>query len=198
VHLICFTAKKGESVSKVVDKIEALVKERHSISPTDKEAVMKINIEEQIKQISYLFIGIGALIWIVGIGTLIAGAVGISNIMLVVVKERTKEIGVQRAIGARPWTIVSQILTESVFLTTIAGFIGLALGTLVLHLADLALTVSQASSTEEQGAFFRHPEIGLGLALSALAVLVVTGFLAGLIPAQKAVRIKPIEALRHE
>ena len=84
------------------------------------------------------------------------------------------------------------------FLTTIAGFIGLALGTLVLHLADLALTVSQASSTEEQGAFFRHPEIGLGLALSALAVLVVTGFLAGLIPAQKAVRIKPIEALRHE
>lgn len=198
VHMICFTAKKGESVSKVVDKIEALVKERHSISPTDKEAVMKINIEEQIKQISYLFIGIGALIWIVGIGTLIAGAVGISNIMLVVVKERTKEIGVQRAIGARPWTIVSQILTESVFLTTIAGFIGLALGTLVLHLADLALTVSQASSTEEQGAFFRHPEIGLGLALSALAVLVVTGFLAGLIPAQKAVRIKPIEALRHE
>ncbi len=134
----------------------------------------------------------------VGIGTLIAGAVGISNIMLVIVKERTKEIGIQRAIGARPAIIVGQLLTESVFLTTIAGFIGLAFGTLVLYTVDIAVDASRAAADAEEEIFFLNPEVGLPLALAALAMLILVGLIAGLIPAMKAVKIKPIEALRHE
>ena len=198
VHYFGFTAKKGVSVEKTAEKVMELLKRNHSVAPDDMDAVGHVNVEEQVKTMSYLFIGINLLIWIVGIGTLIAGAVGVSNIMLVIVRERTKEIGIQRAIGARPWTIISQILTESVFLTTVAGFIGLSVGTLVLHLVDLALIQAAATATEETETFFKHPEIGLGMAISALVILVITGLIAGLIPAQKAVRVKPIEALRHE
>lgn len=197
VHFFGFTARKGESVASTAEKVSAYLKGRHSIAPDDLDAIGHVNIEEQVKTMSYLFIGINVLIWIVGIGTLIAGAVGISNIMLVIVRERTKEIGIQRAIGAKPWTIVSQILTESVFLTTLAGFIGLALGTLILSGVDVLIERSIAANPDEN-VFFMNPEVGAGMAISALIILVITGLIAGLIPAQKAVRIKPIEALRHE
>lgn len=198
VHFFGFTSRKGTSVSETAEKVEAFLRNKHSVAPDDVEAIGHFNVEEQVKTMGYLFIGINALIWIVGIGTLIAGAVGVSNIMLVIVRERTKEIGIQRAIGAKPWTIVSQILTESVFLTTVAGFMGLALGTLILYLANIGLMVAEAAKTTEEGTFFKNPEIGLPMAVIALSVLIITGFIAGLIPSQKAIRIKPIEALRHE
>jgi putative ABC transport system permease protein len=198
VHFFGFTARKGTSVAETAEKVMTVLKRNHSIDPDDKDAMGHINIEEQVKTMGYVFIGINLLIWIVGIGTLIAGAVGISNIMLVIVRERTKEIGIQRAIGARSWTIVSQILTESVFLTTIAGFLGLAFGTLILHGVDKAITHSMATKPAEEGVFFMNPEIGPAIAVSALIILVITGLIAGLIPAQKAIRIKPIDALRHE
>ena len=196
VHYFAMTAKKGYPVSKVLDKVIVVLKKRHKIAPSDDDAVGNFNLEKEVKTVSYVFLGIDALIWIVGIGTLIAGAVGVSNIMLVIIKERTKEIGIQRAIGARPWTIISQIITESVFLTTIAGFAGLALGTMVLHLVSVAIEQNAGKSDEE--VFFLNPEIGVHIAVISLVILIVTGIIAGLIPARKAVKIKPIEALRHE
>jgi putative ABC transport system permease protein len=198
VHFFGFTAKKGYSVEATSEKVMTLLKKNHYVAPDDDDAMGHINVEEQVKTMSYVFIGINLLIWIVGIGTLIAGAVGVSNIMLVIVRERTKEIGVQRAIGARPSIIVGQIISESVFLTTLAGFIGLALGTLVLHLVDIGLEYAKASQPPDEGTFFAHPEIGVFLALTSLGILIITGIIAGLIPARKAIRIKPIDALRHE
>jgi putative ABC transport system permease protein len=142
---------------------------------------------------SGLFTGINGLIWIVGVGTLLAGIIGVSNIMLIIVKERTREIGVKRALGATPMNIISQIILESVTLTTVAGYVGLVVGVSLLSLIDKIMVKSGASSQ-----FFLHPEVNFHVALTALAVLVVSGILAGLIPAKRAVSIKPVEALRDE
>ncbi|MFZ5429140.1 MAG: ABC transporter permease, partial [Bacteroidota bacterium] len=166
------------------------------IAPTDEQAIRSVNIEKQFQQMSGLFTGIAILTWIVGIGTLMAGVIGVSNIMLVIVRERTKEIGVQRALGAKPRTIISQIMLESVVLTTVAGYIGLSLGVGLLELVNKVLESQQTDGSNEM--FFRHPEVNLSIALAALAVLVVAGLFAGSIPAKRALSIKPIEALREE
>lgn len=198
VHFFGITAKKGVKVSSIIDGIKPILRKNHKIAPKDEEAIGSFDVQDMLKSMNYLFLGINALIWVVGIGTLIAGAVGISNIMLVIIRERTKEIGIQRAIGAGPRVIVSQILTESVFLTTIAGFIGLAFGTFVLFLVDMGIDASRANAGPDDETFFLNPEVGLPLAIAALAMLILVGLIAGLIPAMKAVKIKPIEALRHE
>jgi putative ABC transport system permease protein len=198
VHYFAFTAKKGQSVEKMVERIQPLLKNQQKIDPDDNEAIGGFNVQNQAQMMEFTFLGITILIWVVGIGTLLAGAVGVSNIMLVIVKERTKEIGIQRAIGAVPAKIVGQILTESVFLTTVAGFLGLAIGTLVLHVAGMAMEAARALAPPDEQSFFINPEIGLPMALTAIAMLVLVGFIAGLIPALKAVRVKPIEALHHE
>jgi putative ABC transport system permease protein len=198
VHFFGLTAKPGVPVKEVIDKIKLILQKNHKLAPDDEEAIGKVDIEKEVKTMFYVFAGIDILIWVVSIMTLIAGAIGVSNIMLVIIKERTKEIGIQRAIGARPWVIISQILSESVFLTTIAGFVGLAFGTLVLALVDMSINASRAKAIPEDGTFFLHPEIGLGISLAALGMLIVVGIFAGLIPALKAVKVKPIEALHHE
>jgi putative ABC transport system permease protein len=195
VHVIAFTAKKGVPVSVVEEKIKNIIKKRHSVSPADVQAIRSINIEKQFLQMRGLFIGINILTWIVGIGTLMAGVIGVSNIMLVIVKERTREIGVQRALGARPVTIITQVMLESVALTTVAGYIGLSLG---VGLLELVNRIIESQPREGNEIFFRHPEISIGVALAALAVLVVAGLFAGSIPAKRALQIKPIEALREE
>jgi putative ABC transport system permease protein len=195
VHFLAFTAKPGIPVSVVEEKIKSIIKKRHYIADTDQQAVRSVNIEKQFQQMNGLFIGIGILTWIVGIGTLMAGVIGVSNIMLVIVRERTKEIGVQRALGAKPRTIISQIMLESVVLTTVAGYIGLSLGVGLLELVSKVLENNAKGGNEM---FFRHPEVNINIALAALTVLVIAGLFAGSIPAKRALSIKPIEALREE
>ncbi|MDD2962349.1 MAG: ABC transporter permease [Bacteroidales bacterium] len=187
------TARKGTSVADVETRAKALMRKRHNVHPDDTRAVGSFNVENEFLKMNRLFAGISGLIWIVGIGTLMAGVIGISNIMLVVIKERTKEIGIQRAIGARPWTIVSQIITESVFLTTFAGYLGLVAGVGVIELVNKAL-----QGAGDSAGMFKDPSVSFHVAVSALVILIIAGVIAGIIPARKAVKVKPIEALRYE
>jgi putative ABC transport system permease protein len=187
------TAKKDVQASVVEEKAKELLKKRHSIHPDDNRAVGSFNLEKEWSKMTNLFNGIRILVWIVGIGTLLAGVIGVSNIMLIVVKERTKEIGVQRAIGATPANIVSQIIIESVFLTSFAGYFGLALGVGLLELINYTLANSGSDSN-----MFTNPEVDFNKAMTALVILVISGIFAGMIPARRAVSIKPIDALRDE
>jgi putative ABC transport system permease protein len=171
-------------------KVMALIKERHKIAPEDALAIGSWNMETQFNKMKGLFSGIKMLIWFVGIGTLIAGVIGISNIMLIIVKERTKEIGVKRALGATPFSVTSQIILESVFLTSLAGYFGLVIGILLLEAVNSALGADVP--------MFTNPTVDLNAALISLSVLVFCGALAGLIPAHRAVSVNPVEALRAE
>jgi putative ABC transport system permease protein len=190
IHFLAATAKPGVAVRSIQDKITEVLKQQHQISPDDKEAVFSMNIEEQFKMFNNLEIGISLLIWIVGIGTLLAGAVGVSNIMLVTVRERTKEIGIRRALGATPNNIIGQILSESVVLTVLAGIGGIVLG--VGLLSAVGVVLSQGDQ------FFKDPQISFTMAVGSLIILIVIGMLAGLIPAQRAMMIKPVEAIAEE
>ena len=188
------TSRSDVSVSVAEDKMKDLLRRRHFIDPADKEGVGSFNVEKEFKKMNILFTGINVLIWIVGIGTLLAGVIGVSNIMLIIVKERTKEIGVQRAIGANPRSIISQIIMESVFLTSIAGYVGLLLGVGIIELLSYGLQ----KAAHGERAMFTRPEVDFKVAVTALIILIVCGALAGLIPAKRAVSIKPIDALRYE
>lgn len=194
IHFFSVTANPGTPVSILETKLKNLLKERHHIAPDDAQACASFNIEVEWVKYSRLFMGIQLLTWIVGIGTLFAGVIGVSNIMLVIIKERTQEIGIQRAIGATPGKIITHIVAESVFLTTMAGYIGLSLGVGLLELINMALE----SSPNPDDVFFRRPEISFEMAIAALAVLVISGILAGMIPAKRAINIKPIDAIRDE
>jgi len=187
------TSDKNVAASVVEEKAIQLLGQRHSIHPDDEEAFGHFNLEEEYNQMNGLFNGIAGLIWVVGIGTLLAGVIGISNIMLVIVKERTKEIGIQRALGATPRLVVSQIVTESVFLTSLAGYIGLVLGVGLIELINYLLVQSGADIE-----MFKRPEVDFDIAIISLIILIVAGALAGMIPARRAVKIKPIDALRDE
>jgi len=190
VHFMAVTAKPGIKVKVIEDRIHEVLKEKHNLSPLDKKAVGGFNIEDEFNMFLYLGIGIAALIWIVGLGTLFAGAIGVSNIMLVTVKERTKEIGIRRALGATPRDIIRQILSESIVLTLIAGVTGLMFGVGLLSVVGMALSHGDQ--------FFKDPQISFTVALAALFILLVIGTFAGFIPANRAMNIKPIEAIREE
>ena len=190
IHFMAVTAKPGIKVKIIEDKIHAVLQEKHNISPLDKKAVGGFNIEDEFNMFLYLGIGIAALIWIVGLGTLFAGAIGVSNIMLVTVRERTKEIGIRRALGATPRNIIAQILSESIILTVIAGVLGLMFGVGLLSLVGVALSHGDQ--------FFKDPQISFTVAIAALIILLIIGTLAGFIPANRAMNIKPIEAIREE
>ena len=187
------TSKDGIPVSIVEEKAISLLKKKHSVSPKDETAIGHFNLEEEFKKMEGLFSGIRWLVWVVGTGTLLAGIIGVSNIMLVVVKERTREIGIQRALGATPIRVIGQIITESVVLTTFAGYFGLVVGVGLLELINYLLD-STGANTE----MFVHPGVDFQVAVTALTILVISGALAGFIPAKRAVSVKPIDALRYE
>ncbi|MBK9416479.1 MAG: ABC transporter permease [Flavobacteriales bacterium] len=162
---------------------------RHDFDPTDDRALWVNNNVENVGTMSNIFNGITAFLWFVGIGSLIAGIVGVSNIMLIVVKERTREIGIRKALGATPANVVGQVILEAVFITALAGWMGLVLGVFLME--GIASVVPGSE-------FFRDPTIQIDVAIYALVALIVAGALAGFIPARRAAAIRPIEALRDE
>ena len=172
-------------------KAIALLKERHKVSRDDKVAIGHWNMGVEFGKLNGLFSGIEILIWVVGIGTLLAGVIGISNIMLIVVKERTKEIGVKRALGATPANVVIQILLEALLITSFAGYAGLTAG--IYSLEGLNVLIGS-----EEGSMFTNPTVDIGIAMKALGVIIIGGLIAGFIPARRAVSIHPVEALRTE
>ena len=174
-------------------KILRLLAQRHVVHPDDNQAYWTHNQEDQYKQVMGLMTGIKAFVWVIGVLTLFAGIVGISNIMIIVVKERTREIGVRKAVGATPGSIIGLILQESVFITGIAGYLGLFLGVFTLEGVNYMLEMAGADID-----FFSRPEVNLKVAVSATMVLILAGTLAGLFPALKAARIKPVEALKDQ
>ena len=187
---VAVAANDDADIKEVETNIKQLVFARHTISPDDTKAVYSQNLGEQVNKFNSLFGGIGTLTWIVGIGTLLAGLVGVSNIMLVIVRERTQEIGVRRALGARPRIIISQIMSESFVLTFVAGIFGLALAVALLSGAESVLTASAGRPI--------RPQISFGTGMLSMTVLILGSLLAGILPASRALRIKPVDAIREE
>ena len=181
-------AYDGVPIPRVEESIKQIVNSRHTLSPDDTKAVMIWNMSEQVEMANSLFRGLKILTWIVGLGTLLA--VGISNIMLVTVRERTQEIGVRRALGAKPRTIISQIMSEAFVLTFVAGVFGLALAVGLLSAAETLLSPGMPVPLRAQ--------IPFSTGMLSLAVLVAGGLVAGILPANRAMQIKPVDAIREE
>lgn len=178
-----------EEADAIVEKIRLQLAQKHNFDPADERAIFIRNRAEYFQKFADLFFGIRIFIWIIGMGTILAGIVGVSNIMMIVVKERTREIGIRKALGATSSSIVSLIMQEAIFITTVAGYIGLTLGVFLLEWAGNNINGSE---------FFENPEVDLKVAISATILLIVAGSLAGLIPALRAARIQPVIALREE
>mgnify|MGYP001161906618 FL=1 len=193
IHFFAASAKDGYKVSDIETDVRSILQTRHNVDPNDPRGIGGFNLEEQFDRINGLFAGISIFLWLVGIGTLLAGVVGVSNIMIITVKERTKEIGIRKALGATPNLIIRSILTESVFITLVSGYFGLLAGVLVIGGLD---AVMEAADIQAQ--MFYNPEVKLWVALGALIILVIAGTLAGLIPATMAARVNPIDALKDE
>ena len=168
------------------------MKKKHKVHPEDNRAIGYFDLYEQYNRVESLFAGMRWIAIIVGTFVLLSGIIGVSNIMLIVVKERTKEIGIRRALGEDPWSIKKQVLMESIFLTIISGMAGIIFGAVFIYGVNALL--------ENVGPvdMFMNPSVSIQVVATALLVLVISGLLAGFIPAQSAVRVKPIEALRNE
>ncbi len=195
IRSMAFTLNKGSNFDQAVEeskefthKLETLFKTRHTIAPDDDGALSINNSLEDAKNIYMITGGVQGFFWFVGICTIIAGVVGVGNIMLIIVKERTKEIGIRKALGASPFSIITMILQEAIFITLVSGFSGLLVGLIFWELIAPFIEMD----------FFTRPEVDFNVAVSTLVLLVVTGALAGFIPAYRAAKIRPIVALRGE
>lgn len=194
VGWMAITAQDDKSITALKPKILEYIKLLHSINPADERAVGNFDLYEQFNKIQSLFNILQLIAYFVGTLVLISGVIGISNIMLIVVKERTKEIGIRRALGATPGAIRSQILSESIFLTIISGMLGIAFATSLIAILNAVLDRMPADSNT----MFANPTVDLGVVFVALLILVGSGLLAGFIPAQTAINVKPVDALRSE
>ena len=190
VHLIALTAKEGIKIGLLTDHIRQMIARHHLISPEDEQAISVFNTEVLFGILDSLFKGVTFLSWLVGIGTLLAGAIGVSNIMMVTVKERTVEIGIRRAIGATPRMILTQIISESIVLTAVAGMMGILFAVSVLQMIELANTTD--------GVVSAHFQVDFWTAIIATLLLCLLGAMAGMAPALRAMAIKPVDAMRDE
>lgn len=178
-----------EQGSALTNDIRRLLAARHSFHPDDKNAVGAYNNRENFERIMNMLGSIRIFIWVIGIGTIIAGVVGVSNILMISVKERTKEIGIRKALGANPFSIVGLILQESLIITALSGYTGLVLGVIVLELFKKYVPNSD---------FFKNPEVDFTVAIAATLVLIFAGLVAGFFPAMRAASINPVVALKDE
>ena len=190
VDIIAVTGHQGVVMSSITDRMRSIIARAHSVDPTDEKGVMVFNTEVLFQMLDNLFKGVNFLIWLVGIGTLLAGAIGVSNIMMVTVRERTTEIGIRRAIGATPKMILSQIISESVILTLVAGMTGILFGVAILQMLEVANT--------KDGILTAHFQVNFWTAIFSAILVCILGGLAGLAPAWRAMSIKPVDAMRDE
>jgi putative ABC transport system permease protein len=188
VQWFTLTSQKGLSISGIEEEAKQILKKRHDVHPDDPRAIGGWNMEKEVEKFNMIFTGIQALSWFVGTLTLLAGVIGISNIMLIIIRERTQEIGVRRALGATPTSIVTQIVLESMILTTFSGIIGIIAGVWLLEIAGPYI----------QHDYFANPEVQFSTVFIAFSILIISGVFAGVIPSLRAVNIKPIDALRNE
>ena len=191
VDLLCVTGKSGVRMSDQESRIREILARQHTFDPKDKQALVIINTEQIFSLVDNLFRGVNFLILLVGLGTILAGVIGVSNIMMVTVKERTTEIGIRRAIGATPKDILSQIIFESIALTLVAGSFGIVFSVQLLRLTE---TIVNATGDNPPASF----QIGFWTAILAALLLTVLGVVAGLAPASRAMAIKPVDAMRDE
>jgi putative ABC transport system permease protein len=183
------TCKPGVKGSQVEADMRKALNRKYRVAPEDDRAFGSFNVEERFASMENTFTAVRLVSWFVGLMTLFAGVIGVSNIMLITVKERTREIGIRRAIGASPWAIMTQIVLESIALTLISGYLGMVSGIWLLEgLNKLGIA----------GNFFKNPEVSINVAVTSLFILVVSGALAGILPARRAISIKPVDALRYE
>jgi len=192
VGWMAITAIDGTPITLIKERIFNIVRKNHKIHPDDERAIGHFDLYQEYSKVQRLFTAIRVIAYFVGILVLLSGVIGVSNIMLIVVKERTKEIGIRRALGASPWSIRGQILTESVFLTIISGMAGIVFSSFLIYLINLAIDSSGPVD------MFANPSVNLGVVTAALTILVISGLFAGFIPAQNAIKVRPIEALRTE
>ncbi len=190
VHWFAISAQEGLSPKEVDLSVREMFKARKKVHPEDEQAIQGFNAAEAAGKMSSLFGGIRLFMWVVGLATLFAGMLGVSNIMLIVVRERTKEIGIRKALGARPWTIISHVMQESIVLTLLAGYTGLLTAVLTSEVLGDLLEGSDLP--------FGRPEVDFSVAITALILLVISGAIAGFIPARQAASIQPVHALRAE
>lgn len=190
IDLIAATGRPGTVMSKLSLRIRETIARAHLVDPTDEQGAMVFNTEVLFQMLDNLFKGVNFLIWLVGLGTLLAGAIGVSNIMMVTVRERTTEIGIRRAIGATPRMILSQIISESIVLTLVAGMSGILFAVFILQMLELGNT--------EDGILTAHFQVGFWTAIVAALMVSLMGVLAGLAPAARAMSIKPVDAMRDE